>query len=100
VEIVEISVSPGTIAAPHARWIINDDYNNIPEHLVSWHGAPADRGVIPCTTPAGACPGFQGGMTVLQDNVLYDVFLQTGSEATAWAVVNSFNIDSAQAGTS
>ena len=99
-EIVEISVSPGAIAGAHARWIINDDYNNLPEHLVTWHGAPADRGVIPCTTPAGPCSGYQGGMTVLRGNVLYDVFVQTGNEATARAVVNSFNIGLAPPGAS
>jgi hypothetical protein len=87
---VEISLAASPIAAAHARWIIHDFYNKTPERLVSWQSQAADRGVVPCSTPAGPCPGYLGGMTVLRGQALYDVFVSSGDRGTAWAVVRSF----------
>jgi len=55
-----ISVPSGPVAPAHARWIINDYFNNDPERLTVWHGTPADLERRPCNTPAGPCPGYLG----------------------------------------
>lgn len=67
---VSISVLPGPVAPAHARWIINDYFNNVPERLTTWHGSPADEGVQPCSTPSGACPGYLGGIQVFEGGAL------------------------------
>lgn len=89
---VTVSVSRRAIPAAHARWIIQDFFNNVPERLTTWHGRPADAGVQPCSTPAGPCPGWVGGIQVLRDGTLYDVVVSADSKLTASAVVNSFDI--------
>jgi hypothetical protein len=89
---VSISVPPGAVAPAHARWIINSYFNNTPERLTTWHGEPADEGVRPCSTPAGACPGYLGGFQVFQDGSLYNVTIASGSSDTAWAVIDSIRI--------
>ena len=89
---VAISVPSGSVAAAHARWIINDYFNNDPERRTTWHGTPADAGARPCNTPAGACPGYQGGLQVFQSGVLYNVTVSSDSSDTAWAVIHSIRI--------
>jgi|SRR5580658_6382749 hypothetical protein len=89
---IEIMVSPTAVLEAHARWIINDDFNNIPEHRTTWHGLPADAGVIPCTTPAGPCPGYQGGFTIFVGRTLYNVFVTSASSSIANEVVRSVEI--------
>ena len=89
---VSIQVSTEPLLKAHARWIINDFFNNIPEHRTMWHGIDADLGVIACTTPAGPCPGFQGGFTVLVGRTLYDVFVFSTDRQTAERVVDSVRI--------
>lgn len=89
---VAVSVPSGPITPAHAHWIINDYFNNDPERLSVWHGAPADLGVRPCNTPAGSCPGFLGGFQVFRNGVLYNVTVVSNSSATAWAVIHSIRI--------
>lgn len=92
---VAISVPPGPVASSHARWIINDYFNNDPERLTTWHGTPADAGVRPCNTPAGSCPGYQGGLQVFRNGSLYNVTIASDSSETAWAVIHSIHIPTA-----
>jgi len=92
---VAISVPSGSVAAAHARWIINDYFNNDPERLTTWHGTPADAGVRPCSTPAGSCPGYQGGLQVFRSGLLYNVTIASNSSDTAWAVIHSIRIPAA-----
>jgi len=87
-----ISVPSGPVAPAHARWIINDYFNNDPERLTSWHGSPADEGVRPCNTPAGACPGYQGGLQFFRSGALYDITVASSNSDTAWAVLRSIRI--------
>jgi hypothetical protein len=89
---VAISVPRIAIPAAHARWIINDFFNNTPERLTTWHGASADLGVRPCSTPAGPCTGYLGGIQVIRGGALYNVTVQAGSARTAWAVIDSFHL--------
>ncbi|HEX4216839.1 MAG TPA: hypothetical protein VHZ02_00600 [Acidimicrobiales bacterium] len=90
-----VTVSPSLISAARSHRIIYGFYNNIPERLTTWRGLPADAGIVPCSTPAGSCPGYIGGITVLKDNTLYNVFVDgVGSRAAAAAVIKSFNIAS------
>jgi len=89
---VAISVPSGPVTPAHARWIINDYFNNVPERLTTWHGNPADEGVQPCRTPAGACPGYLGGIQVFQGGALCNITIASGSSGTAWAVIRSIQI--------
>lgn len=89
---IEIMVSPTAVLKAHARWIIHDLFNNIPEHRTTWRGLPADAGVLPCTTPAGPCPGFQGGFTIFVGRTLYNVFVSSSSSSIANEVVRSVEI--------
>jgi len=90
---VSIIVSPSPIPPARASWIIDSYFDNIPQKLVTWHGVPADIGVLPCSTPSGACPGFVGGFTVVRGTTLYNVFIpQAGSSSMGWAVINSIAI--------
>jgi hypothetical protein len=89
---VGIGISPSAIPVSRAWRIIHGYFNNTPERLATWHGALVDRGIVPCGTPSGPCPGFLGGMAVLRDNTLYNVFVEAGNSSTAWAVINSFRI--------
>lgn len=89
---VALSVPTNAVAPAHARWIINDYFNNDPERRVTWHGMPADLGVRRCNTPAGLCDGYVGGFQVFRDHVLYNVTVTSSSSATAWAVVRSIRI--------
>jgi hypothetical protein len=89
---VAVSVPSRAVAPAHARWIINDYFNNDPERRVTWHGTPADLGVRRCNTPAGLCPGYVGGFQVFRDHVLYNVMVTSSSSDTAWAVVRSVRI--------
>lgn len=86
-------MSPTPIPATTAHHLIYDFYNNIPAHLTIWHGIPADEGVIPCTTPAGSCPGYQAALTVLTGRALYDVRLGPRSAKEAHLVLNSVRIE-------
>jgi hypothetical protein len=87
-----VSVPTNAVAPDHARWIINDYFNNDPERRVIWQGTPADLGVRRCNTPAGLCAGYVGGFQVFRDHVLYNVTVTSSSSATAWAVVRSVRI--------
>ncbi len=89
---VAVSVPSGPVAPAHARWIINDYFNNDPERLTVWHGTPADLGVRPCNTPAGPCPGYLGGFQAFRNGVLYNVTIASDSSDTAWAVIRSIRI--------
>ena len=89
---VAVSIPSGPVTADHARWIINDFFNNVPERLTVWRGTAADLGVRPCSTPAGPCPGYVGGFQVFRSGVLYNVFLTSGDSETAWAVLHSIRI--------
>ena len=91
---VTISVSASQIPKALAWRVIHGYFNNTPEHLTTWHGQVVDRGVVSCSTPSGPCPGYVGGMTELRGNTLYDMWVQSASSDTAWAVVNSFKISS------
>ena len=95
---VAVSVPSGSVSPAHARWIINDYFNNDPERRTTWHGSPADLGVRPCNTPAGPCPGYQGGLQVLRGGVLYDVTIASDSSDTAWAVIRSIRIQAPDEG--
>jgi len=92
---VAVSVLSGAVAPAHARWIINDYFNNDPERLTTWHGTPADVGVRLCNTPAGACPGYLGGLQVFRSGALYNVTIFSDSSDTAWAVIHSIRIRAA-----
>jgi hypothetical protein len=92
---VAVSVPSGAVAPGHAHWIINDYFNNVPERLTTWHGTPADVGVQPCSTPAGACPGYLGGLQVFRTGALYNVTIDSDSSDTAWAVIRSIRIPAA-----
>jgi hypothetical protein len=87
-----VAASPTTVPAAHARWIINDFFNNTPERRGTWHGMPADLGVRPCSTPSGPCPGYLGGIQVLSGNTLYSVFVSADDRATIWNAIHSFGI--------
>jgi hypothetical protein len=91
---VAVSVPSHAVAPAHARWIINDYFNNDPEQRVTWHGTSADLGVRRCNTPAGLCPGYVGGFQVFRDHVLYNVMVNSSSSDTAWAVIRSVRISS------
>lgn len=92
---VSIEVSPTPIRAAHARWIIHDFFNNTPEQLTTWRGSLADAGVKPCDTPGGPCPGYVGGIQVVRNGALFDVWVQAGTQRLAWAVVHSFGLAAA-----
>ena len=90
---VSIIVSPSPIPQALASRIIDSYFNNTPQKLVTWHGVPADIGVVPCSTPSGSCPGFVGGFTVVLGTALYNVFIpQAGNDSMGWAVINSIAI--------
>lgn len=89
---IDIVVSPTAVLQAHARWIINDDFNSIPEHRTTWHGLAADAGVLPCTTPSGPCSGFQGGFTIFVGRTLYNVFVTSSSSSIANEVVRSVEV--------
>ncbi len=89
---VDISVPSSSVAPAHAQWIINDYFKNVPERLTTWHGIPADIGVRPCSTPAGPCPGYLGGLQIIQSGALYNVTFRSNSSDTAWAVIHSIRI--------
>ena len=89
---VAITVPSGSVLPAHARWIINHYYNNVPERLTKWDGTSADAGVRPCSTPAGSCPGYLGGLQVFRSGVLYNVTISSDSSDTAWAVIHSIRI--------
>lgn len=92
---VTVSVHSRALAPAHAHWIINDLFNNDPERLTTWHGTPADVGVRPCNTPAGACPGYLGGLQVFRNGALYNVTISSESSDSAWAVIHSIRIPAA-----
>lgn len=89
---VAISVPSGSIVPANAHWIIHDYFNNIPERLTTWHGVPADMGVRPCSTPAGSCPGYVGGLQVFRRGALFNVTIDSDTSDTAWAVIRSIGI--------
>jgi hypothetical protein len=90
---IMVSVAPAAISAARAHRIIFGYFNNTPERLTTWNGLPADSGVRPCSTPAGSCPGYLGGIQVVSRDTLYDVFVDSvNSPETALAVIESFNI--------
>lgn len=89
---VAVSVAASAVVPAHARWIINDYFNNDPERRVTWNGTTADMGVRRCNTPAGLCSGYVGGFQVFRNHVLYNVMVVSSSSATAWAVVHSVRI--------
>lgn len=76
---IEVVTSPGAIAANRAHWLINHYFNNIPAHLTTWRGRPADEGVIACTTPAGRCPGSIGGLDFVAGSAVYSVWADDGA---------------------
>ena len=89
---VLVIVSPSPIPQALTSRII-DGYDNIPQKLTTWHGVPADIGVVPCSTPAGACPGFVGGFTVVLGTTFYNVFIpQAVTSSMGWAVIHSIAI--------
>jgi hypothetical protein len=87
---VDVAYTPPTSA--HARWITNDDFNNIPEHKSLWEGLPADIGVEPCSTPAGPCRGYLGGVVILDHQTLYNVFGSSLDRTTLFDVVHSVRL--------
>jgi len=88
---ISIVVSPMAVSSAQDHRII-DTYNNIPEHQTTWHGHPADLGVLPCTTPSGPCSGFVGGFTVVVGRTWYDVFLFSMDQQVAWRAIRSIRI--------
>jgi len=95
---ISIRVSPTPIPKAQARSTLSE-FNNIPEHRTTWHGLPADLGVIPCTTPSGPCPGFQCGFTVFENRTFYNVFVFSMDQQTAMQVIGSIRIPPEPLGT-
>ena len=89
---VVVSIPTSPVARAHARWIIDDYFNNDPERLTTWHRTPADLGVRPCNTPAGSCPSYVGGLQVFRNGVLYNVTMASDSSDTMWTVIHSIRI--------
>jgi hypothetical protein len=90
---VQINISSFSIPKARRHWIIDSFFNNTPEKPTTWHGVPADLGVVSCVTPSGSCPGYDGGVTVVRGTALYNVFIHSGSSSTAWAVIHSFAVN-------
>lgn len=55
-------------------------------------GRPAATESVPCTTPAGACPGTISGFVVLKGDTIYDLFTHQGDASTARAIIESFRL--------
>ncbi len=55
-------------------------------------GLPAATESVPCSTPAGSCPGTISGMVVLDGDTLYDVFTHQDDRLTAQAIIDSFRL--------
>jgi len=88
---VSILVSPAPVSRGRGQRIIGE-FDSIPQHRTTWDGRAADIGVIPCVTPAGSCPGFVGGFTVVTKSAWYNVFLFSLDQSVAERAIESIRL--------
>ena len=58
----------------------------------TFHGHPAVRELVACSNPAGPCPGYVGGIDVLDGSTMYVVSTTGFDKPTTEALLDSFRI--------
>jgi hypothetical protein len=58
----------------------------------TFEGHPAVRELVACSTPSGPCPGYVGGIDVIDGSTMYVVSTTGWDKATTEAILDTFRI--------
>jgi hypothetical protein len=65
-------------------------------HVITKWGMPAATQTLACSDPSGPCPGFVGGLVVLDgDHTIYDVYTHQPDRASVEGVLDSLRVPAA-----